>query len=71
MYSGNYQFGAAYTGFFALMGHAYPVWYQFKGGKGFLVYMSVIWFIDWRAGLIALGIMLILLGATNICPLRR
>ena len=65
IYSDNYQFGAAYTGFFALMGHAYPVWYQFKGGKGFLVYMSVIWFIDWRAGLIALGIMLILLGATK------
>lgn len=69
IYSGNYQFGAAYTGFFALMGHAYPVWYQFKGGKGFLVYMSVIWFIDWRAGLIALGIMLILLGATKYMSL--
>lgn len=62
---GMYQFGAAYTGLFALLGHAYPVWYHFKGGKGFLVYMSVIWFIDWRAGLIAFGIMLALLAATR------
>lgn len=66
---GNYQFGAAYTGLFALLGHAYPVWYQFKGGKGFLVYMSVVWFIDWWAGLIALGIMLLLLGLTRYMSL--
>ncbi len=65
----GYQFGAAYTGIFALLGHAYPVWHGFKGGKGFLVYMSVIWFIDWRAGLVALGIMLLLLLLTKYMSL--
>lgn len=65
MLFGNYQLGAAYTGLFALLGHAHPVWYKFKGGKGFLVYMSVIWFIDWRAGLIALFVMLLLLLTTR------
>ncbi|MBC8542099.1 glycerol-3-phosphate acyltransferase [Bianquea renquensis] len=69
LYLDSYQFGAAYTGFFALLGHAYPVWYKFKGGKGFLVYMSVIWFIDWRAGLVALGIMLVLLAITRYMSL--
>lgn len=66
---GQYQLGAAYTGLFALLGHAYPVWYQFKGGKGFLVYMSVIWFVDWRAGLIALCVMLLLLAITKYMSL--
>ena len=58
---GQYQLGAAYTGLFALLGHAFPIWYKFKGGKGFLAYMSVIWFVDWRAGLVAVCLMIILL----------
>ena len=66
---GAYQLGAAYTGLFALLGHAYPVWYKFKGGKGFLVYTSVIWFIDWRAGLVALVVMLILLAVSKYMSL--
>lgn len=66
---GDYCLGAAYTGLFAMAGHAYPVWYGFKGGKGFLVYMSVVWFIDWRAGLVALGIMLVLLLTTKYMSL--
>ena len=48
-----------------MLGHAYPIWYKFQGGKGFLVYMSVVWFIDWRAGLVALAIMLVLLFTTK------
>lgn len=68
-YGMGYTFGAAYTGLFAVIGHAYPVWYSFKGGKGFLVCMSVIWFVDWRAGIIALAAMLILLFATKYMSL--
>ncbi len=57
----SYQFGVAYTGFFAMIGHAYPVWYRFQGGKAFLVAAAAIFFIDWRVALIATAIMLILL----------
>ena len=68
-YFDNYQFGAAYTGLFAMLGHAFPIWYKFNGGKGFLVSMSIIWFIDWRAGLIALFLMLLLLFTTKYMSL--
>lgn len=66
---GEYQIGAAFTGVFAILGHAYPVWYKFKGGKGFLVNMSVMWLVDWRAGLIALIVMLVLLLITKYMSL--
>ena len=55
------QIGAAYAGAFAMLGHAYPVLYKFKGGKGFLVCLATLFFIDWRIGLIAFGIMCVLL----------
>lgn len=57
----NFQLGAAYAGVFAMLGHAYPVFYKFKGGKGFLVCLATLFFIDWRIGLIAFAIMSILL----------
>ena len=52
-----------------MLGHAFPVWYKFRGGKGFLVYISAIWFIDWHSGLIALLTMLILLAITKYMSL--
>jgi len=69
IYKDAFALGAAYTGFFAVLGHAYPLWYGFKGGKGFLVCMSTIWFLDWRAGLIALAVMLLLLFTTKYMSL--
>ena len=50
---GMWQIGVAYTGFFSMLGHAYPVWYKFSGGKAFLVGAGVIWLVDWRVGAIA------------------
>jgi len=49
---GIYQIGVAYTGFFSMLGHAYPVWYHFKGGKAFLVGAGVVWMLDWRVGVV-------------------
>lgn len=53
--------GVAIAGVFAILGHAYPCWYGFKGGKGFLVALSTAWFLDWRAGLAATLVMVVLL----------
>lgn len=69
MQMGRFQFGAAYTAIFAVVGHAFPVWYGFKGGKGFLVSLSSAWVIDWRVGLIATVIMIVLLLITKYMSL--
>lgn len=58
---GSYQLGAAYAGFFAMLGHCFPVWYGFQGGKAFLVGAGAIWCLDYRAGIVSACIMLLLL----------
>lgn len=68
-YYNCFQFGAAYTGIFAMLGHAFPVWYGFQGGKGFLVCLSTMWVIDWRVGLIATLVMIVLLLTTKYMSL--
>ena len=52
-----------------MIGHAYHVWYKFKGGKAFLVAASAIWFVDWRVALIATVIMMTLLFTTKYMSL--
>lgn len=64
--AGSFSLGAAYVGLFAMIGHAFPIWYGFIGGKCFSVGAAAIWFVDWRAALIAAGIMLILLFTVKI-----
>ena len=65
----DFQFAAAYTGTFCMLGHAFPCMYKFKGGKGFLVCLSTVYVVDWRVGLIATGIMFVLLLMTKYMSL--
>ena len=66
---GWWQLGAAYAGVFALIGHVYPVFYRFKGGKGFLVTFALLWVLDWRAGLVATAVMLTVLPLSGFMSL--
>lgn len=65
----DFQLGAAYTGMFCMLGHAYPIQFRFHGGKGFLVCLSTMYVIDWRVGLIATCVMVVLLLMTKYMSL--
>lgn len=68
--AGSYfQFGAAFTAIFCMLGHAFPFEYNFKGGKGFLVCLSSMYVIDYRVGLIGTLIMCVLLLTTKYMSL--
>ncbi|MEG0012542.1 MAG: glycerol-3-phosphate 1-O-acyltransferase PlsY [Cellulosilyticaceae bacterium] len=49
----DYEIVAAlYAGIGAILGHSYPLFFKFKGGKGIAVTVGSIYFIDIRIGLI-------------------
>ncbi len=55
------QLAAAAALLGCMLGHAFPVWYDFKGGKAVLTFLAGVWFVDWRAGLICFAIFLTIL----------
>ncbi len=68
-YCGSRTLGVAYAGTFALLGHAYPVMYRFRGGKGFLVCLSTLWFIHPGAGAIGTAVLVVALLTTKYMSL--
>ena len=60
-YFDQWQFGAQFSGLCAMLGHCFPVWYRFKGGKAFMAGFATIWFVDWRMTLMAMALFLLVL----------
>jgi glycerol-3-phosphate acyltransferase PlsY len=63
------QFSAQLFGLCAMIGHSYPIWYKFKGGKAFTTSMATIYIVDWRAGLIVTAVFLTLLFTVKFMSL--
>lgn len=61
--------GACIATFFGCLGHAFPVYYKFKGGKANMAAMTAYFFIDWRVALITTGIFMLLLFTTHLMSL--
>ena len=59
------EVGAALAGLFALMGHLFPVYFGFKGGKGILISAGIICALDFKCFLIVLVIFLVVFAITK------
>ena len=59
------QVGAGVAGLFALLGHLFPLYFGFKGGKGVLISAGIICALDWRCFLPLVAIFLIALAITK------
>jgi len=62
-------FGQAISAFFVLLGHCYPVYYAFQGGKGVMATGAILIILDWRLALISWGIFIILTALTRYVSL--
>ena len=53
----------------AVMGHNWPIYFGFKGGKGALTAATVMFMIDWRMTLICLGLFVMVVASTRYVSL--
>jgi glycerol-3-phosphate acyltransferase PlsY len=60
---------AVVAGLFAVLGHIFPVWLRFKGGKGVATILGVFFAINWFFALIICGIWLAVFLATRCSSL--
>ena len=59
----------AVVGFAAFLGHVFPVWLRFHGGKGVATAAGVLIAFDWRLGVSVLGVWLAVAAATRYSSL--
>ena len=58
--AGDWQLGVLLGGLGCELGHMFPVFFGFKGGKGILSGGTLVWLLDWRVALISWGLFVLL-----------
>jgi len=61
--------GMCVGGLFAVVGHNWPVFFRFKGGKGISTSFGFILATDWRIALILIGVQFVILLSTGFMSL--
>ncbi|MDE6156410.1 MAG: glycerol-3-phosphate acyltransferase, partial [Eubacterium sp.] len=54
------MFLKSFAGFFCVLGHIFPCYFRFKGGKGVATSGGMVFAIDWRIALILLAVFIII-----------
>ena len=57
------------AGIFVVIGHTFPVFFKFKGGKGVATSLGVLLMVNWQIGLICLVFALVLMALTRFVSL--
>ena len=57
------------AGIFVVLGHTFPIFFKFKGGKGVATSLGVLLLTNWQIGLICLVFALVLMALTRFVSL--
>lgn len=60
------EYTVYYCAIACIIGHVYPVWFGFKGGKGVSTTLGIGLVCNWQTALIALGLFIVLFAITRI-----
>lgn len=61
--------GAYLAGVFCILGHLYPVYFGFRGGKGVLATLGMMLILDWRAALFCLTVFIVVVLISKMVSL--
>lgn len=63
------KLGVMLGGISAIIGHNWPVYFGFKGGKGIFTSFAVVLMMDWKIGLILFGLFIVVVTLTRYISL--
>lgn len=63
------KYGRYLAGLFVILGHSFPIFYGFKGGKSVVTANALMLVVDWRVFLMILGTFLIIFFITKLVSL--
>ncbi len=64
-----WQAMVAFSGFFCSMGHAFPLYFGFRGGKAVTVVAMVLFVVDWRCFAVAVALFILIVATTRFVSL--
>ena len=62
----NVQLLKYIAGFLAILGHTFPIFFEFRGGKGVATSLGVLLTLNWKIGLVCLIFALLIMAFTKI-----
>lgn len=62
-------FGAYVAGLFVIIGHLYPLYFGFRGGKGVMSALGMMLMLDWKVALLCLSLFILVVLASRMVSL--